>query len=70
VQALADLGVPGFLAWVALFASAARRALRHRLVYPLLLICVLAWLWSAQGYVAGIPLDALTFFGIGLAARP
>jgi hypothetical protein len=26
-------------------------------------------LWSAQGYVAGIPLDALTFFGFGLAVR-
>jgi O-antigen ligase len=70
VQALADLGVLGFLAWVAVFATAAWRAYRRRLVYPLLLVCVLAWLWTAQGYVAGIPLDALTFLGIGLAARP
>ena len=70
VQALADLGVPGFLAWVAVFVTAAWLAFRRRAIYPLLLLCVLAWLWSAQGYVAGIPLDALTFLGIGLAARP
>jgi O-antigen ligase len=70
VQALADLGPIGFLAWVGVFATAAWRALRRRFVYPLLLVCVLVWLWSAQGYVAGIPLDALTFLGLGLAARP
>jgi O-antigen ligase len=69
VQALADLGIFGLAAWVAVFATAAWRAFRRRLVYPLLLVCVLVWLWSAQGYVAGIPLDALTFGTIGLAAR-
>jgi O-antigen ligase len=70
VQALADLGVLGFLAWVAVFATSLWRSFRRRYVYPLLLLCVLVWLWSAQGFVAGIPLDALTFLGIGLAARP
>jgi O-antigen ligase len=69
VQALADLGPIGLLAWAGVFLTAAWRAYRRRFVYPLLLVCVLAWLWSAQGYVAGIPLDALTFLGIGLAAR-
>lgn len=69
VQALADLGVVGLLAWAAIFLTAAWRAFRVRALYPLLLICVLVWLWSAQGYVAGIPLDALTFLGIGLAGR-
>jgi O-antigen ligase len=69
VQALADLGVVGLLAWTAIFLTAAWCAFRRRLVYPLLLICVLVWLWAAQGYVAGIPLDALTFLGFGLAAR-
>jgi hypothetical protein len=29
---------------------------------------LLAWLWAAQGYVAGIPLDALTWLTFGLAA--
>jgi O-antigen ligase len=69
VQALADLGVIGLLAWAAVFLTAAWRAFRVQALYPLLLICVLVWLWSAQGYVAGIPLDALTFLGFGLAAR-
>ena len=69
VQALADLGVVGLLAWAAVFATAAWRAARATAVYPLMLLCVLVWLWTAQGFVAGIPLDALTFLGIGLAAR-
>jgi O-antigen ligase len=69
VQALADLGVVGLLAWAAIFLTAAWHAWRVRALYPLLLICVLVWLWSAQGYVAGIPLDALTFLGFGLAVR-
>jgi O-antigen ligase len=69
VQALADLGVIGLLAWIAVFATALWRSFRRRAVYPLMLLCVLAWLWTAQGFVAGIPLDALTFLGIGLAAR-
>jgi O-antigen ligase len=75
VQALADLGIPGFLAWVAVFATAAWRAARRAFagsqvgLYALLGVAVLVWLWSAQGYVAGIPLDALTWGVFGLAAR-
>ena len=69
VQALADLGVIGLLAWAAVFLTAVWRAARRSAVYPLMLLCVLVWLWTAQGFVAGIPLDALTFLGIGLAAR-
>lgn len=76
IQALADLGVVGFLAWVAVFATAGWRAAGRAFagsrsaLYALLLVCVLVWLWAAEGYVAGIPLDALTFLGIGVAARP
>jgi O-Antigen ligase len=76
VQALADLGVLGLVTWVGVFATAAWRAARGAFagsatkLYALMLIAVLVWLWSAQGYVAGIPLDALTFLGIGLAAAP
>jgi O-antigen ligase len=69
VQALADLGVIGLVLWAAVFFVPAWRAFRLRLLYPLTLLGVLVWLWTAQGYVAGIPLDALTFLGIGLAAR-
>ena len=40
-------------------------------VLALLWIAVLVWLWTAQGYVAGIPLDALTWLAFGFAAmRP
>lgn len=70
VQALADLGVIGLVVWVAIFATAAWAAIRRRRAYVLMLVCALLWLWTAQGFVAGIPLDALTFLGIGLAAAP
>jgi O-antigen ligase len=71
VQALADLGVVGLALWVAVFASAALLAFRNASalgVYALMSTLLLAWLWTAQGYVAGIPLDALTWLTFGLAA--
>ena len=37
-------------------------------IYALMGTLLLAWLWTAQGYVAGIPLDALTWLTFGLAA--
>jgi O-antigen ligase len=75
LQALADLGAIGLVLWVAVFAAAAwlagRTAVRAGaatafvgLVWTGLLI----GLWTAQGYVAGIPLDALTWLAFGLAA--
>jgi O-antigen ligase len=75
IQALADLGVIGLALWVGVFAVAAWLAARAVVVlgsasglYALLGIAVLAWLWTAQGFVAGIPLDALTWLTFGLAA--
>jgi O-antigen ligase len=71
VQALADLGVLGLVLWVGVFASAAWLALRNASalgIYALMSTLLLAWLWTAQGYVAGIPLDALTWLTFGLAA--
>ena len=75
IQALADLGVIGLALWVSAFAVAAWLAGRASVVlgsasglYALLAIAVLAWLWTAQGFVAGIPLDALTWLTFGLAA--
>jgi O-antigen ligase len=71
VQALADLGLVGFALWVAVFASALWLAARNAAptaLYALMATAVLAWLWTAQGYVAGIPLDALTWITFGLAA--
>jgi O-antigen ligase len=71
VQALADLGLVGFLLWVGAFAAAAWTAARAlgsvTALYGLLATALLAWLWTAQGFVAGIPLDALTFLAFGLA---
>ena len=75
IQALADLGVIGLLLWAGTFVSAAFLAAagairdgRPAALYALALIGVLVWLWAAQGYVAGIPLDALTWLTFGLAA--
>jgi O-antigen ligase len=75
IQALADLGVIGLALWVSVFAVAAWLAGRAAVVlgsatgfYALPAIAVLAWLWTAQGFVAGIPLDALTWLTFGLAA--
>ena len=71
LQALADLGVVGFVLWVAIFASAVWLAARNAAattIYALTATALLAWLWTAQGYVAGIPLDALTWLTFGLAA--
>ncbi len=75
VQALADLGVVGLALWSAVFAAAAWLAARAAIRYGsgtalvgLLWTALLVWLWTAQGYVAGIPLDALTWLAFGLAA--
>jgi O-antigen ligase len=72
VQALADLGVVGFVLWVAVFVVAAWTAVRGLMtphaLYALLATALLAWLWTAQGFVAGIPLDALTWLVFGLGA--
>ena len=73
VQAPADLGVVGLVLWIAVFGVAAWHAGRTALrvgsgtaLYGLTLVGFLVWLWTAQGYVAGIPLDALTWLGLGL----
>jgi hypothetical protein len=68
VQALADLGVVGLVLLATVFATAARLALRHPIA--LAWIALLVWLWTAQGFIAGIPLDALTWLALGLAATP
>jgi O-antigen ligase len=69
VQLLADLGIVGFLLLLAVFAAAVRLALRHGAAFGLLLTAVAAGVWIAQGIVAGIPLDALTWLGIGLTTE-
>ena len=75
LQALADLGVIGLVLWLALFAAAAWlatwTAVRVGALTAFLGLAwtaLLVWLWTAQGFVAGIPLDALTWLAFGLAA--
>ncbi|MFO7571607.1 MAG: hypothetical protein R6W48_03300, partial [Gaiellaceae bacterium] len=71
VQALADLGLVGFAALCALFATGVVTAVRRSRasVVPLvglawLLVC--AGVWGGLGIVAGIPLLALTWIALAL----
>ena len=77
VQALADLGAIGlvlFLAALAIPIVVGVRAALRRSTTPgpalagaaVVLAC--AGAWTAQGLVAGLPLDALTWFGVGLVS--
>jgi hypothetical protein len=73
VQHLADLGVVGLLLLACVFAAAVGVALPRLVstgaVVGLVWTIVVAGLWIAQGIVAGLPLDALTWLAFGLAAR-
>jgi hypothetical protein len=71
VQAAADLGVIGLALWLLPFAVGIVLALRANAPPGALAAFVLLaamGLWGAQGLVAGVPLDALTWLGLGLAA--
>jgi hypothetical protein len=80
LQALADLGLIGFALLVGLFAAAALVGLRRALRAPpapafaatlgLFGLLLGAGLWSAEGLVAGTPLDALTWLTLGLVCVP
>jgi hypothetical protein len=67
LQAGADLGVPGILVFVGLFAAAATVALRRGAVVALLWILTAFAIWNGLSLVAGIPLEAYTWLGVGLA---
>ncbi len=74
VQTLADLGAVGGLALLAVFLAGLGLAARAALAGSTAALLGLLWLvlvvglWSAQGLVAGIPLDAVTWLALGLAA--
>jgi hypothetical protein len=71
VQAAADLGAIGLLLWLAPFLLALILALRaDRPPGALAAFAVVAalGLWSGQGLVAGLPLDAVTWLAFGLSA--
>ncbi|HXG76912.1 MAG TPA: O-antigen ligase family protein [Gaiellaceae bacterium] len=71
VQALADLGLIGFAALLALGAAALTAGLRAARASPVALVG-LAWMlvaagvWAGLGLVSGIPLAALTWLALGL----
>jgi hypothetical protein len=71
MQAAADLGAIGFLLWLAAFAAAFALAIRAAAPpseSATFIVIAATGLWAGQGLVAGIPLDALTWLGFGLAA--
>lgn len=71
VQAAAELGAIGFLLWLAPFVAAIVLAARAHVppgAVAVFVVLAATGLWAAQGLVAGIPLDALTWLGFGLAA--
>ena len=74
IESAADLGVIGLALWAAMFGAAgwlaARRARAGSAtgLYALAGVGLLVWLWAAQGFYAGIPLDALTWLVFGVAA--
>jgi hypothetical protein len=71
VQSAADLGLIGLTLWLAPFALALVLSLRANAppgaVATFALLAAMG-VWGGQGLVAGIPLDAVTWLGFGLAA--
>jgi O-antigen ligase len=71
VQAAADLGLVGLALWLAPFAIAIALALGANAppgAVAAFAILAAMGVWLGQGLVAGIPLDAVTWLGFGLAA--
>jgi O-antigen ligase len=74
VQTLADLGAVGAVLLVSLLAAGLLVGSRAALADEAAGAVAVAWLlaamalWAAQGFVAGIPLDAHTWLALGLAA--
>ena len=68
IQALADLGVVGLGALLTVFGAGLVGAVRERRLIAACWLVLVLWLWTAQGFVAGIPLDALTWLALGLSA--
>jgi hypothetical protein len=74
VQTLADVGIVGLVLTVALFVLGLLLALRASARLVSLGLVAAGWIllaagtWNAVGIVAGIPLQAVTWLGFGLAA--
>lgn len=71
VQAAADLGLVGLVLWLSPFALALVLAFRANAppgAVAVFTLLAAMGIWGGQGLVAGIPLDAVTWLGLGLAA--
>jgi len=71
IQSAADLGLIGLVLWLAPFALALVLALRANAppgAVAAFTVLAAMGIWGGQGLVAGIPLDAATWLGVGLAA--
>jgi O-Antigen ligase len=71
IQSAADLGLIGLVLWLAPFALALVLALRANAppgAVATFTVLAAMGIWGGQGLVAGIPLDAATWLGVGLAA--
>ncbi len=71
VQSAADLGLIGLVLWLVPFAVALVLALGANAppgAVATFAVLAAMGLWVGQGLVAGIPLDAVTWLGFGLAA--
>ena len=71
IQSAADLGLVGLVLWLAPFALALLLALRANAppgAVAAFTVLAAMGIWGGQGLVAGIPLDAATWLGVGLAA--
>jgi O-Antigen ligase len=74
IQLLADVGVVGFALGIATFISGLVLAFRAPPALAFFALVAAGWIlvaagtWNALGIVAGIPLQAVTWLGLGLAA--
>jgi O-antigen ligase len=73
LQALADLGALGGLAVLGLAAAAIATARRgwasgEVALTGTLWLCIVAGVWNGIGFIAGLPLDALLWLGLGFVA--
>ncbi|MFN0154414.1 MAG: O-antigen ligase family protein [Gaiella sp.] len=73
IQVLADLGLVGGAALLAIGIGAVRLGLRRSRGSPVALVglcwlCVAAGVWAGVGLIAGIPVAALTWLALGLVS--
>jgi hypothetical protein len=74
IQLLADVGIVGFALAIAAFLTGLWLAFRATPRFAFYGLAAAGWIlvaagtWNAVGIVAGIPLQAITWLGVGLAA--